>query len=125
MTSIRLLFALFVTTGAASALAQAPAPAAAPASPAPAATAAASALPASSCVKPDKYPGKKASDARKEAWMNEMRAWGTCTSAFVSEMRAQIEARQKLANSTVEDYNANLKVLQEQQREAEQGPAPK
>ena len=124
MTSIRLLFALFVTAGAASALAQTPAPAA-PAGAAPAATPAASALPASSCVKPGHYPGKKASDVRKEAWMNEMRAWGTCTSAFVSEMRAQIEARQKLANSTVEDYNANLKVLQEEQREAEQGPAPK
>jgi len=124
MTSIRLLFALFVTAGAASALAQTPAPAA-PAGAAPAAAPAASALPASSCVKPGHYPGKKASDVRKEAWMNEMRAWGTCTSAFVSEMRTQIEARQKLANSTVEDYNANLKVLQEQQREAEQGPAPK
>jgi hypothetical protein len=125
MTSIRLLFALFVTAGAASALAQTPTPAA-PASAAPAAAApASSALPASTCVKPGQYPGKKASDARKEAWMNEMRAWGTCTSAFVSEMRAQIEARQKLANSTVEDYNANLKALQEEQREAEQGPAPK
>ena len=124
MTSIRLLSALFLTVGAASALAQTPAPAAS-AGAAPAAAPAASALPASSCVKPGHYPGKKASDVRKEAWMNEMRAWGTCTTAFVSEMRAQIEARQKLANSTVEDYNANLKVLQEEQREAEQGPAPK
>ena len=123
MTSIRLLSALFVTVGAVSALAQTPAPAAPSA--APAATPAASALPASTCVKPGNYPGKKASDVRKEAWMNEMRAYGTCTTAFVSEMRAQIEARQKLANSTVEDYNANLKILQEQQREAEQGPAPK
>ena len=79
----------------------------------------------STCVKPGHYPGKKASDGRKEAWMNEMKAWGTCTTAFVNEMRAQIEVRQKLANSTVEDYNANLKVLQEEQREAEQGPAPK
>ena len=122
MTSIRLLFTLFVTLGAAYALAQTPAPAA-PATAAP--TAAASALPTSSCVKPGHYPGKKATDARKEAWMNEMKAWGACTTAFVADMRTQIDARQKLANSTIEDYNANLKVLQEEQREAEQGPAPK
>ncbi len=121
MTSIRLLSALFITVGAASALAQTPAPA----TPAPAAAAPAAAPAASTCVKPGHYPGKKASDVRKEAWMNEMKAYGTCTTAFVNEMRAQIEARQKLANSTVEDYNANLKVLQEEQREAEQGPAPK
>jgi hypothetical protein len=120
MTPIRRLLALFVTVGAASALAQTPAPATAAA-----AAPAAAALPASTCVKPGHYPGKKASDVRKEAWINEMRAWGTCTSAFVADMRAQIEARQKLANSTVEDYNANLKLLQEEQREAEQGPAPK
>ena len=57
--------------------------------------------------------------------MNEMKSYGTCTTAFVADVRAQIDARQKLANSTVEDYNANLKVLQEEQRDAEQGPAPK
>ena len=125
MSKLRLLFALFVSVGAASALAQTPAPAA-PATAAPAAAApAAAALPASQCVKPGHYPGKKASDGRKEAWMNEMKAWGNCTTAFVADMRAQIDARQKLANSTIEDYNAHLKVLQEEQREAEQGPAPK
>jgi hypothetical protein len=120
MTSIRLLFALFVTVGSASALAQTPAPAA-PATAAPAAAAPA----ASPCAKPGHYPGKKASDVRKEAWMNEMKAWGTCTTAFVADVRGQIETRVKLANSTIEEYNANLKVLQEEQRDAEQGPAPK
>jgi len=119
MTSIRLLSALFVTVSTASALAQTPAPAT------PAAAAPAAALPASPCVKPGHYPGKKASDVRKEAWMNEMKTYGTCTTAFVADVRAQIDARVKLANSTVEDYNANLKVLQEEQRDAEQGPAPK
>jgi hypothetical protein len=120
MPKLRLLFAFFLTVGAASALAQTPAPAA-PATAAPAAGAPA----ASPCVKPGHYPGKKASDVRKEAWMNEMKAWGSCTTAFVADVRAQIDARVKLANSTVEEYNAGLKVLQEEQREAEQGPAPK
>ncbi len=92
MTPIRLLFALFVTVGASSALAQTPAPAA----PAPAAAApAAAALPVSPCVKPGHYPGKKASDVRKEAWMNEMKSYGTCTTAFVADVRAQIDARVK------------------------------
>ena len=116
MTSIRLLVALFVAVGAASALAQTPAPAA------PATAAGGRALPASTCVKPGHYPGKKASDVRKEAWMNEMKAWGDCATAFVADLRAQIDARIKLANSTIEDYNAGLKVLQEEQRDAEARP---
>jgi hypothetical protein len=117
MSKLRLLFALFLAAGAASVVAQTSAPAtAAPA---------AAATNTSPCVKPGHYPGKKASDVRKEAWMNEMKAWGSCTTAFVADVRAQIDAKVKLANSTVEEYNASLKVLQEEQREAEQGPAPK
>jgi hypothetical protein len=120
MPKLRLPFALFLAAVAASVPAQTPAPAA-PATAAPTA----GAPPASPCVKPGHYPGKKASDVRKDAWMNEMKAWGSCTSAFVADVRAQIDARVKLANSTVEEYNAGLKALQEEQREAEQGPASK
>ena len=58
--------------------------------------------------------------------MNEMKAWGNLHQAFVDEMRAQIEARQKLANSTDRGLQRQLEgMLQEEQREAEQGPAAK
>ena len=120
MSKLRLLFALFLAFGAASVLAQTPAPA--PAAPA-AATPAAAPGTASPCVKPGHYPGKKAADVKKEAWINEMRAWGDCVKNYVTDLRAQIDTKIKLANSTIEDYNTGLKELQEEQRAAESGPA--
>ncbi|MEO8344532.1 MAG: hypothetical protein ABI607_02455 [Betaproteobacteria bacterium] len=110
MTNIRVLLVLCLGLATGNALAQA---GAAPS------TAASSAAAPAACVKPGHYPGKKASDTRKEAWMNDMRAWGDCVKAQVVDLRAQIDAKIKLANSTIEDYNAGLKVLQEEQRDAE------
>lgn len=71
------------------------------------------------CVKPGHYPGKKASDNKKEAWINEVRVWGDCVKGLVAELRAQVDAKIRLANSTVEDYNAGVKELQEEQKVAE------
>ena len=105
MTILRLLVALSFVVVSAGAMAQT-------AAAAPAATAA--------CVKPGHYPGKKASDARKEAWMKEMRAWGDCVKAQIADLRADIDTKMKLANTTIEDYNAGLKELQEEQRLAEE-----
>ncbi len=106
MMILRLLVVLSFFVGAASAMAQTAAP-----NPAAPSTA--------TCVKPGHYPGKKASDNRKEAWINEVRAWGDCVKASVADLRAQIDAKIKLANSTIEDYNAGVKELQEEQKVAE------
>jgi hypothetical protein len=81
---------------------------------------AAAAPAATACVKPGHYPGKKASDIRKEAWMKEMRTWGECVKAQVADLRAEIDTKIKLANSTIEEYNAGLKELQEEQKVAEE-----
>ena len=80
---------------------------------------------AQTCVMPGHYPGKKASDTRKDAWMKEMKSWGDCVKNYVADLRAQIDAKIKLANTTIEDYNAGLKALQEEQKDAESAPAGK
>jgi hypothetical protein len=123
MILIRFIAVLCFAAFASGAIAQTTSPAAST----PAAAAAAAPAAPSTCTKPGHYPGKKASDARKEAWMNEMRAWGECVKTTVADLRSQIDAKIKLANSTIEDYNAGLKELQEEQKSAEEGggPAPK
>jgi hypothetical protein len=106
MIILRLLVALSFAVVTAGAMAQ---------------TAAAGAAAApTTCVKPGHYPGKKASDVRKEAWIKEMRTWGDCTKDLVADLRAQIDAKMKLANTTIEEYNAGLKALQEEQKLAEE-----
>ncbi|HQR11880.1 MAG TPA: hypothetical protein PLW68_11170 [Casimicrobiaceae bacterium] len=120
MIIFRSLLALSLIVGSASAVAQTSAPSPAPATSA-AATPAAVTLPAATCAKPARYPGAKASDTRKAAWHNDVKAWGECIKAYVADLRAQIDARIKLANSTIEDYNAALKELQADQADAESG----
>jgi len=118
MTLIRLLLALFaaLTIAGTTAFAQTPAPATGTA---PAAAPAATASTTQTCVKPGHYPGKKASDNRKEAWIAEIRAWGDCVKSYVADLRAQVDAKIKLANSTIEEYNTGVKDLQEEQKVAE------
>ena len=74
---------------------------------------------AQTCVKPGHYPGKQASDTRKEGWLKEMKSWGDCVKNYVADLRAQIDAQIKVANATIEDYNAGVKVLLEEQKAAE------
>jgi hypothetical protein len=118
MTTNRLLLALVATLAVAgtAAFAQAPAPATGAA---PAASAAAAASSTQTCTKPGHYPGKKASDNKKEAWIADVRAWGDCVKNYVADLRAQVDAKIKLANSTIEEYNAGVKELQEEQKVAE------
>lgn len=116
MTSFRTLLLLCFLTGATGALAQTAPPAAASA--APSATSVASPG-ASTCVKPGPYPGRKVSDARKEAWSKEIKGWGDCIRNYVAELRAEIDAKIKVANATIESYNAGVKELQDDQKKAE------
>jgi len=109
-TRLLVAFSFAVCTGSALAQTGAPNPAA-PTTP--------------TCIKPGHYPGKQASETRKEKWVAEMRTWGSCVKDYVADLRAQIDAKIKLANSTIEDYNTDLKELQDEQRIAETGSAGK
>src|SRR4030095_9244139 len=101
MIIFRSLVVLSFCVGAASVAAQTPAPATA-------APAAAHTV----CVKPGHYPGKNATNTKKEAWINDVKLWGDCVKASVAELRAQIDAKIKLANSTLEAHNAGVQDLQ-------------
>jgi hypothetical protein len=106
MTLIRLLAALAFVVGAASAGAQTPAPASA------------TAVAKSTCVKPDHYPGRLASDNNKKQWEREVRAWGECMKKYVADLQVQIDASIKAANASIEEYNAGIKEFQEETRKA-------
>ena len=111
MTSFRILLVLSILAVTTGALAQTAAPA--PAAAVPGATG------ASTCVKPGPYPGRKVSDAKKDAWQKEIKAWGDCIRTYVADLRADIDAKIKVANATIESYNAGIKELQDDQKKAE------
>jgi hypothetical protein len=108
MTLNRLLAALAFIVGAAGAGAQTPAPSSAPAP----------ALLKSTCVKPDHFPGRLASDNNKRQWEREVKAWGECMKKYVADLQAVSDASIKAANASIEEYNAGIKEFQEETRKA-------
>ena len=101
MTSLRLLCVLLVGTFAASSLAQAPAP-----------TDGTTAKP--NCTKPGEFPGTLATDRQRQTWQKEYTAYSECMKKFISEQKALAEPYLKAYNAAIDEYNANIKVYNEQ-----------
>ncbi len=57
------------------------------------------------CQKPDEYPGKLASDARRRAWQKTMDDYGACIKKYAADQRAIVDAAMKAGNDAVEEYN--------------------
>lgn len=71
------------------------------------------------CTKPE-FPGKVAVDAKIKRWINEFKAYTECLKAYIGERNAAIDANAKSAkaavdefNSSVTEFNATMKTLQE------------
>jgi hypothetical protein len=58
------------------------------------------------CEKPEDYPGRLASDARRKAWQSSMDAYGACIKKYTADQRAIVDAAMKAGNDAVEEYNA-------------------
>jgi hypothetical protein len=104
MTSLRLLFLLFVGVFATSTFGQAAAP-----------PDAAEAKPAKpTCTKPDEFPGRLATDAQRRTWQKDYTAYSDCMKKFISEQKALAEPYLKAYNAAIDDYNESIKVYNEQ-----------
>jgi len=76
-------------------------------------------IPKTTCVKPDHYPGRLASDTVKRNWTKEVNAWGECMKKYVADLQAQITIQQtqtdgwiKTANAAIIEYNSVVKEYQ-------------
>ncbi len=100
----RTLFALAFALGATAALAQAPA--------APAAT-----VPPARCEPKPVYPGAKAiqHDMKREQFQKELKAFQDCVKNYVAERKAFIEASNAAIRATVEEHNAVMTKIREEQ----------
>ena len=101
MTSSRLVCLLFAGILAIPALAQTPSsPDAAVAKP--------------NCTKPDEFPGSLATDRQRQTWQKEYTAYSDCMKKFINEQKALAEPYLKAYNAAIDEYNANIKVFNEQ-----------
>jgi hypothetical protein len=63
-------------------------------------------IPKNTCVKPEEYPGRLASDTRQKTWQKSMEAYGECVKKFVADQKVIIDAATKAGNDAIEEYNA-------------------
>jgi hypothetical protein len=104
MTASRLLCLLLIGVFANSAFGQAPVP-----------PDAADAKPAkATCTKPGEFPGHLATDAQRRTWQKDYTAYSDCMKKFISEQKALAEPYLKAYNAAIDEYNANIKVYNEQ-----------
>ena len=98
---------------ASAALAQAPAPA--------------PAAPATEAIKPKcdpkpEYPGRLAMtvETKRKNFERDMKNYETCMKAFLEERKNAIKANELAANAAIEEYNATMKKIREEQEAARQ-----
>jgi hypothetical protein len=101
MTSLRLLCLLLVGVFAAAAFGQTAAPPDV-------------AVAKPSCTKPGEFPGTLATDRQRQTWQKEYTAYSDCMKKFISEQKALAEPYLKAYNAAIDEYNENIKVLNEQ-----------
>lgn len=100
----RTALAVALVLGATAAYAQAPAT--------PAAT-----VPPAKCEPKPAYPGVKAiqNDMKRELFQKELKAYQDCVRNYVAERKAHIEASNAAIRTTVEEHNAIMTRIREEQ----------
>jgi len=66
------------------------------------------------CTMPGEFPGSLATDRQRQTWQKEYTAYSDCMKKFISEQKALAEPYLKAYNAAIDEYNATIKVFNEQ-----------
>ncbi|MGC1817800.1 MAG: hypothetical protein WA900_09110 [Casimicrobiaceae bacterium] len=87
---------------------------------APAGAAPAAAIPKHSCVHPEEFPGKLASETRLKGWQKDFVAYVDCLKKFYDEQQALAKPHVDAANAAVIEYNNSVKEYNETMQKAKE-----
>ena len=90
------------------------------AAPASAAPAGAAAMPKHSCVHPEAFPGKLASEMRLKLWQKDFVNYTNCLRKFVEDEQALAKPHVDAANAAVVEYNNGVKEYNETMQKAKE-----
>src|SRR4051812_17474048 len=85
---------------------------------APAAFAQASDIPKMKCEPVPEFPGRLASDTRRKVFDRDMKAYKDCVSKYIEDRKASIKANDAAANAAVDEHNAVMKKITDEQATA-------
>jgi hypothetical protein len=66
------------------------------------------------CTAPADFPGNLASDRQRQQWQKEYTGYSECMKKFINEQKALADPYLKAYNAAIDEYNAKIKVLNEQ-----------
>jgi len=66
------------------------------------------------CTIPGEFPGSLATDRQRQTWQKEYTAYSDCMKKYISEQKALAEPYLKAYNAAIDEYNATIKVFNEQ-----------
>ena len=74
------------------------------------------------CEPKPEYPGRLAmgSETRRKTFDREIKAYKDCVTAYLEQRKAAIKANQEAADAAVEEHNAVMKKVQDEQAAARQ-----
>ncbi|MGA8032811.1 MAG: hypothetical protein WCB48_10485, partial [Casimicrobiaceae bacterium] len=77
-------------------------------------------IPKPSCVHPDEFPGKLASEMRLKSWQKDFVAYIDCLKKFYDEQQALAKPHVDAANAAVVEYNNGVKEYNETMQKAKE-----
>ena len=79
-------------------------------------------VPTHKCQPKPEYPGRLAlqSDTRRKGFEREIKAYKDCIMGYIDERKVAIKANDAAANEAVEEYNALMKKINDEQKAAAQ-----
>jgi hypothetical protein len=74
-------------------------------------------VPKPKCEPKPEYPGRPAMtvESRRKAFDRDMKAYKDCIMAYIEDRKASIKAHDAAANGAVDEYNALMKKINEEQ----------
>ena len=72
------------------------------------------------CEPKPEYPGRLASDTRRKVFDREMKGYKDCMNVYLEERKAAMKANELAANAAIEEHNAVMKKVADDQN-AERG----
>ena len=73
-------------------------------------------VPPPKCEPKPEWPGRLATDSRRKLFDRELKQYKDCMNAYLEERKAALKANEVAANAAIEEHNAVMKKITEDQK---------
>lgn len=74
-------------------------------------------VPPPKCEPKPEWPGRLATDSRRKLFDRELKAYKDCMNVYLDERKAHLKANEVAANAAIEEHNAVMKKITDDQKQ--------